>query len=151
MKLKTELRYSRIYNRLFDKDFSWEKIINLRKDCEKFEKLYNENIENLLRLIEKNHLKYWKYDKIPIYIVNEKFPFSFSDPLTLKYHKNPRQMFVVLSHELLHNNLGKKKFKNKKELHIYMEPILNSIIKEMPINLNKELDILNKKIFANRK
>ena len=143
---KTEIRCSWIYNKLFEKEFSKKDYFKLIKDSEKFEKLYNKNIKKILQLIEKYHSKKWKRSFIPIYIVR-KAPYSFSDPLTLIYRKDEKYMLVVLAHELLHNNsFGKKKFKDRKNLHIYMEPILNKIIKELPINLTKELNLFNEKI-----
>lgn len=148
MNPKTEIRYSRIYNRLFDKNFSKKDYFELIKDSEKFEGLYKRYTKKILQLIEKYHYKSWKGDFIPIYIVKD-FPHSFSDPLTLKYNKKEKMMLVILAHELLHNNsFGKKKFKNSKDLHKYMEPILNKIISDLPINLSEELKIFNKKTMA---
>ncbi len=139
---KTELRYSGIYNLLFDKSFSRKSFLKLKKDCAEFKELYRKYISKILKLIEKHHSKNWKYKFIPIYIVKN-LRHSFSDPLTLRYRKNAKRLLVVLAHELLHNNMGKKKFKNRRELHLYMEPILNKIISEIPINLRRELNLFN--------
>lgn len=145
MKPKTELRYSRVYNKLFNEKFSRDNFIKLKQDCEKFEMLYNKYIHQILRLIEKHHKKEWSHQFIPIYIVKDS-PNCFSDPLTLKYYENEKMMLVLLAHELLHNNFaGKWKFENPEELHKYMEPILNKVILELDINLKKELEIMNKK------
>jgi len=145
MKTKTELRYSIVYNKMFNEKFSREDLIKLKQDSEKFEKLYNKYIDQILELIEKYHKKEWNYEVIPIYIVKDA-PNCFSDPLTLKYYKNEKMMLVLLAHELLHNNFtGKWKFKSSEELHKYMEPILNKIILDLDLDLKKELEIINKK------
>ena len=143
---KTEIRCSLIYNRLFNKKFSKKDYFKLIKDSEKFEKLYNKHIKKILQLIEKYHSKKWKRDFIPIYIVKEA-PYSFSDPLTLIYKKDEKYMLVVLAHELLHNNsFGKKKIKDRKNLHIYMEPINNKVVESLNIDLKKELYLFNERI-----
>jgi len=142
---KTLIRYSRIYNKVFDTNFSKKDFLKLKKDCTKFEKLYLKYVKKILQLIEKHHNKTWKRNFILIYIV-KKAPHSFSDPLTLRYFGNPKMMLVVLAHELLHNNsFGKRKFRGSFELHKYMEPILNKIIRDLPLDLDKELEILNEK------
>ncbi len=142
---KTEIRYSMVYNRMFDKNFSLKDLIKLRGNCKKFGELFNKNIDKILKLTEKNHKKEWQYNFIPIYIVKEA-PYCFSDPLTLKYYSNEKMMLVCLAHELLHNNFaGKWKFKDSEELHKYMEPLLNKIISELNINLKQELNQFNKK------
>ncbi len=142
---KTQLRYSRIYNHLFDEKFSKKDFVKLKKDSLKFAKLYEKNISEMLRLIEEHHSKQWKYKFIPIYLVSNASA-SFSDPLTItfKYNRNEKYLLIVLAHELLHNNMGKKKFKNPKELHIYMEPILNKIILGISIDLKEDLGFFNK-------
>ena len=66
---KTEIRYSIVYNKMFDKNFSLKDLIKLRKYCKKFEELFNKNIDKILKLTEKNHKKEWQYHFIPIYIV----------------------------------------------------------------------------------
>lgn len=142
---KTKIRFSWIYNIIFNSNFSKEEFFKLKKDCIKFEKFYCKHIKEILKLMEKHHSKDWKYKFIPIYIVKDS-PSSFSDPLTLKYRKNEKYLLIVLAHELLHNNMGKKKFKSRKELHIYMELILDKIILGMSVNLKKELGLFNKKI-----
>lgn len=143
---KTVLRYSIIYNKLFDNSFTNKKFEKLKKDFRKFEKLYNKYILGILKLIEKHHSKKWRFKFIPIYLVNNKFPMSFSNPLTIKYRKSEKYLLIVLAHELLHNNLIGLRFKNPKECHVFMEPILNKIISELPINLSKELNLFNKRI-----
>jgi len=147
MILKTEIRYSWIYNKRFNKDFTKQDWLNLQKKCKKFEILYKKHIKQILKLIEKYHSKSWKYDFIPIYVVEGRL-ISFSDPLTLKYRENEKTMLLVLAHELLHNNIIKK-FKGPRELHMYMEPILNKIIRDLPLDLEENLKKLNERIREN--
>ena len=59
--------------------------------------------------------------------------------------ENEKTMLLVLAHELLHHNIIKK-FKGPRELHMYMEPILNKIIKDLPLDLKENLKKLNEKI-----
>ena len=141
---KTEIRYSYIYNRVFDSKFLREDVFKLRKNCEGFEMLYSRHIEDILKSIENHHLKEWSYGIIPIYIVR-KAEFNFSDPLTLKYIYNEKRMLVVLAHELLHNNMARGKFRDSKELHAYMEAILDKVILDLDIDLRKELKEFNLK------
>jgi hypothetical protein len=146
MKPKTEIRYSMPYNRMLA-GFTINDLIKLKEDSKSFVKLYKKYINKILKLIEKYHSKKWKSTFIPIYIVSDKVKSSFSDPLTITYRGHDNFSLVALAHELLHNNIIKK-FKNPRELHKYMEPILNKVILELPINLSKELDIFNKKTMA---
>ncbi|MEM4703079.1 MAG: hypothetical protein QXP53_01180 [Candidatus Pacearchaeota archaeon] len=141
---KTELRYSLIYNIQFNQDFDKKDLSDLKNKCKNFEKLYTKYIKKLLQKIEKYSGK-WKREYIPIYIVesNQK---SFSDPLTLKFHQDANLMFVTLAHELLHNNL-KIKWSTRKELHQFMEPLLNKIVIELNKNFESALDELNNIIY----
>ncbi len=59
---KIEIRYSNIYNRIFNKNFSREDMIKLKENCKKFEELYKKYIKKILSLIEKYHMKQWKYN-----------------------------------------------------------------------------------------
>jgi len=144
---KTELRYSWIYNKQFNPDFNIKDQKKLKRDCKKFENLYNKYLLRILNLIEKYHSKEWKYTFIPIYIISNKNPINFSDPLTIRYKKNEKYMLIVLIHELLHNNsFGQRKFEDSRQLHIYMEPILNKIVKGLlPFDLSEELELFNQR------
>ena len=143
---KTELRYSWKYCKNLNSEISKREFLKLKRDNQKFEKLYNKHIKQILKLIEKYHGKQWIYRFIPIYIVL-KAPSSRSDPLTLNYKKNEKFQLIILIHELLHNNMKNmyKKFKNSEESHKYMESIVNKITRDLPINLKKELNLFNKK------
>ena len=137
-----------IYNKMFNKEFSRKDIWKLKENCKDFEELHKKYIHKILNMIEKCHRKKWNYQFIPIYIV-DRVPNCFSDPLTIKYFKNPKMMLVLLAHELLHNNfVGKWDFKDSEELHKYMEPILNKVIRDLGINLKEELKIFNEKTMA---
>jgi hypothetical protein len=134
--VKTVLRYSWIYNKQFNPEYTKEDLKKLKEKCWRFERLYEEKIEKILKLIEKETGE-WERKFIPIYIIeNHK---SFSDPLTLKYRNDEKLMIVVLIHELLHNNV-KKRFKDSKSLHHYMKPILRRIITKLDENLIPTLE-----------
>ena len=142
---ETEIRYSFIYNVFLNQEFTREDLVTLKEKCRKFEALYNKYSKILLKSMEKHGFK-WKRAYIPIYIVKNA-RISFSDPLTLRFEDNQKMMLVVLSHELLHNNIFRnRKFKSRKELHMFMEPLLEKILSELPINLNKELSLFNQRI-----
>ena len=53
---KTELRYSMVYNRIFDPKFNMDDFIKLREDCKKFEELYNKYINKIFRDIFTDYL-----------------------------------------------------------------------------------------------
>lgn len=137
---KTELRYSRIYNQILTPKFKRKDFYGLKRKFSRFEQLYKTHIKEILKLIEKYGNR-WRRQYIPIYLVDKAFC-SFSDPLTLKYRKNEKYLLVVLSHELLHNNLIGS-WKNVRDLHEHMEPILDKVVSNLSINLDKELKRFN--------
>jgi uncharacterized protein YqkB len=141
---ETELRYSFIYNKQFNPDFTMQDTLHFKKKCAKFEELYIKHIKDILQLIEKHSGDNWKRKYIAIYIISERGR-SFSDPLTIRYNENEKYMLVTLAHELLHNNMNKK-FPSQKEIHAYMEPILNKVIVNLPMDLSKELNELNERL-----
>lgn len=130
MNPKTEIRYSFIYNRTFNPEISLEEFKKLKKDSQPLVKLFLKYKEAILESIAK-HNEEWKRKYIPIYIVKAKIK-SFSDPLTLKYRDNHELMFLVLIHELIHNNITKK-FKDSKSIHFYLDKIFNQVIKELKL------------------
>lgn len=138
---KTFLDYSWIYNqflgKLSGKEFNEKDLAKLKKKFAKFEKLYYEKIEKILELIEK-HNEPWQKKAIRIYPVNEDIPYSFSNPLTLKYNKSEKYLLAVLIHELIHNNFSKKRFPNRKETHKHIAKVMEKICLELGLNLEKE-------------
>jgi len=115
--MKTEIRYSWIYDVLLNKhDFGFplEEYKGLQEKCKPFEELYKKYIRKIIKLIEgETKRKEWAYKFIPIYIVkvkpeNEDNKWKgFADPLTLKYIEDstPERMLKTLIHELIHLNL----------------------------------------------
>lgn len=139
---KTELRYSRNYISKWISGFSYNDLEKLKNSCRRFENIYDNNIKEILKLIKKYSGDEWDRKYIPIYIVRRRN--SFSDPLTLRYKKNPKFMLVILIHELLHCNLkNQRDFKNGKDLHSFMEGIVKKVIKKLNINLNEEESEMN--------
>jgi len=142
--LKTELRYSWVYNNFLNKgNFKIKELFKLKKDSRDFEILYKKNIKKIIKLIEKYAKnKKWQHKFIPIYIIKNKFPMrSFSDPLTLKY-RNSIGMLIVLIHELIHNNFSfKKQIKRNYEKN---EKLVNFITKKICLDL--KLDLKNSPI-----
>lgn len=140
---KTELVYSWIYNHHFNKDFTPESLKELKLKFQKFEELYYQNIEKILKLIEKYNSP-WRKEFIPIYLVEKTLSTSFSDPLTLKYYPSEKELLAVLIHELIHNNLTKR-YPNRKELHEYIAKVMEKVCSELEIDLEKERKDLEKR------
>jgi hypothetical protein len=126
---KTVIRYSWIYNKQFNPGFSHQDLDDLKQNCKEFERMYLSNIEKILGLIEMETGP-WELKFIPIYIVKN-HP-SFSDPLTLQYHKDIKGMVKTLIHELVHNNV-KLKFESSEKLHNHMNPIIEKVFNTLPL------------------
>lgn len=137
----TKLNYSWMYNSVYIQDFKKEDINKLKNKCKSFEKLYQKHINEILKLIEK-HFQKWEQKHIVIYLI-EKGP-VFSDPLTIRYEKDPRIMLIRLLHELIHNNIHKKKFKNDYFLHAYMDKKTKLILDNLSIDLHPQFWVLEK-------
>ena len=48
---KVEIRYSWIYNKQLNRDFTKQDLFDLREKCKKFEKLYNKYIRTILIIL----------------------------------------------------------------------------------------------------
>jgi hypothetical protein len=138
---KTELKYSWMYNSVYIKDFKKENINRLKDSCKSFEGIYKKHNKEILKLIEK-HFQKWKQEYIPIYLI-EKGP-VFSDPITIRYEEEAKIMLIRVLHELIHNNIQKKKFKNDYLLHAYMDKKTKLILDELSIDLNSQFWVLEK-------
>jgi hypothetical protein len=101
---ETPIVMSTPLNRLFLPDFGREDARALKKDTEGFWILCKQSISRDVRLIPRFTGFFWQKTFIPIYIVRD-CRNSISNPLILKYHENPSFMYVILLHELAHNNL----------------------------------------------
>lgn len=127
---KTEIIYSWIYNREWNRDktvkVSNELFSKLKEDCKEFERLYRKHISKILKLIPSHTKKEWKKEHIPIYIVNKKGS-SFHSPLTLKFHKDAKRMFFVFLHELIHNNIDNHGFKAEDKINKLSEKIMKKL------------------------
>ncbi len=130
MNPKIEIRYSLIYNRTFNPEISLKEFKKLKKDSQFLVKIFLKYKEAILESIARNNEE-WKREYIPIYIVKAKIK-SFSDPLTLKYRENHKLMFLILIHELIHNNITKK-FKDSKSVHFFLDKIFNKVIKDLKL------------------
>jgi len=128
---KTEIRYSFIYNKRLNENISSGDFRDIKKRFEKFVRLYSQNINNILELIEKN-CNPWSREYIPIYLVDAKIK-SFSDPLTLVIKDDEKFMFLLLIHELIHNNLTKK-YKNPSDSHKVVEVVFDKVIEELSLD-----------------
>ena len=129
MKPKTEIRCSIIYETILkhgniNNAFSSEEYQRLEKKTEPFKKLYKKYINKIISLIEKNtKSKRWKYQFIPIYIVDidlekcyvkdkgKKITWKgFGDPVTIILGPE-KSMLHTLIHELIHLNIDLEKQK----------------------------------------
>jgi len=136
---KTELKYSWMYNSLFNPKFDEGKIKKLKSKCKKFEHLYKKNINFILKIIQENLLN-WKEEYIPIFIIEKGS--VFFEPLTIRYEENSKIMLIRLFHELIHINIKEKKFKNHYLLHKYMDKKMIPLLSKIPTNLTNEVYIL---------
>ena len=122
--MKTELRYSIIHEIVLEhgeinRAFKLKEYEKLKNKSEKFEKLYIKHIKKIIKLIEKEigHNK-WRYDFMPIYIVNldlkncytknknKKYNWKgYGDPITILI-RHEKVMLFTLIHELVHNILS---------------------------------------------
>jgi hypothetical protein len=129
---QTELVYSYPLNRLFIKDFSYSDLTTLKRLAKEFEKIYERNILRDLELIPKFTGFNWEKTYIPIYIVKS-CPESISHPLILRYLENPVLMYVLLIHELVHNNIaGKIRVTNRDKLEAYVNAVVKEVLKQSP-------------------
>jgi hypothetical protein len=138
---KTELRYSWMYNSVYIQEFKKEDINRLKIKCKSFERLYNRHIVEILELIER-HFQKWEQENLIIYLI-EKGP-VFGDPITIRYEEEPKIMLIRLLHELIHNNIHKKKFRNDYFLHAYMDKKTKLILEELSIDLHHQFWVLEK-------
>lgn len=127
---KIDVRFSFIYNKKFNPDFTVSDIFKLKKDSRSFVELINKYIKDILNLIESNN-EPWEREYIPIYIVSGKIK-SFSDPLTIKYRNNPKLLLLILIHELIHNNLTKK-YKNSSDVHKAIDKIYRKVVEDLDL------------------
>ncbi len=128
---KTEIRFSFIYAKKFNPDFTLQDFSELKENCKDFLKAYEENIKKILELISTNNTP-WIREYIPIYIVSGKIK-SFSDPLTLNYKENHKLLLLIMIHELIHNNLIKK-YKNTIELHKEIDKIYQKVLNDLKLS-----------------
>lgn len=104
---KTELVWSNVYMGILDKQVTSEDIEELKEKCAEFMGLYEKHIKKIMAAIPKYSGFGWEEygnEYIPIYIV-PKVKYSFSCPLTIAYKEDQNFMFVLLLHELMHNNM----------------------------------------------
>lgn len=138
---KTELKYSWMYNSVYIKNFKEKDIKQLKEKCKSFESLYGKHINEILKLIEK-YFKKWDQKLINVYLISNG-P-VFSDPLTIRYEDDPKIMLIRLLHELIHNNIHKKKFKNSYLLHKYMDKKTKLILDDLSIDLHAQFWVLER-------
>ncbi len=111
---KTEIIYSWIYNKQWNKDLPPADFLNLYKKIEnigksKFEPLYKKYINKILNLIPKFTGYKWEESYIGIYLVKKQEVSSFSVPLTLYVCDDVSFMLTSLIHELIHLNFYPRK------------------------------------------
>jgi hypothetical protein len=127
---KTELTYSLPLNRLFLREFDHKDLTSLRTETKTFREIYEQNVPKDLRLIQRFTGFPWTKSFIPIYIVRS-CPESISDPLVLRYFKNPLFMYVLLIHELVHVNLQGNNIKlDRGKLEIYVNAVVSEVLKQ---------------------
>lgn len=141
MKPKVELKYSWMYNSLFNQDFKKGDINNLKAKCKQFEILYKKNIVQILNIIKKIFGK-WREEYIPVFIIERGS--IFCDPITIRYEENPKIMLIRLFHELLHVKIKDKKFKNEYNMHKWMDEKMIPLLNKIPTDLTSEVHVLER-------
>lgn len=141
MRPKIQLRYSWMYNRLFNPNFKKDNLAQLKNKCKGFEKIYAKNINKILEIIENNFFL-WKEEYIPVFIIDSGS--VFYDPITIRYDRNPKIMLIRLFHELIHLNIKNKKFKNEYYMHKWMDERMMPLLDKIPTNLADEVHVLNR-------
>lgn len=136
-----ELKYSWMYNSLFNPNFDKKDIANLKEKCKNFEKIYKKNIYQILRIIEKEFFN-WKERYIQIFIIEKGS--IFCDPITIRYEANPNEMLLRVFHELVHVNIKNKKFKDEYEMHKWMDKKMSPLLNKIPTDLTGQVHILER-------
>lgn len=127
---KINFRFSFIYNKIFEADFSLQDFKRLKEKSRPFINLVEEHLRNILVLIEKYNNS-WMKEYIPVYIISGGTK-SFSDPLTLRYREDHKLLLLIFIHELIHNNLSKK-YKNSIEIHKVIDKIHENVVDELKL------------------
>jgi len=130
-----KLKYSWIYCREFKKKVDLDR---LKDNTGEFRELFEKYKNKIIKLIEKHSKK--KLNKnLNVYIVERDKGSSFHAPLTLKFHKNNKLMFVIFIHELVHHVVDES-FGGRREYNV--NKIVRKVIKELDIDLEKEFKII---------
>lgn len=145
-----ELMYNYEYaKRLYrgDENFEdvWRRIFGLGAD---FEKIFEEYIEHVLKVIEKYSGFSWgEYaeENFPVYFAAADS--SFTHPLTLVVSEDPEVMLYDLIYHLAHRNMFFG-FKTEELRHECLSSVTNHILKDLKLKeLDEEnLDLHNKTI-----
>ena len=113
---------------MFNESLTPSEFIESKNEIQEFSNLYNKYTKKILQTIEDNNNP-WQREFISIYIVFGKIR-SFSDPLTIKYRKDPKLMILILIHELIHNNI-RKRYKNPSLAHKKINMIFEKVLTDM--------------------
>ena len=141
--VKTVIRYSKIYNFCFLRDYDVKELNKqwqLVQDCGKmFEPIHKKYIAKILKLIPKYTGVQWgKYcdEFIPIYIMSLYGP-GFHQPLTLRIRKDPYLMLSMLIHELVHNNFPPTQYAKRMDSENCTDSVTFKILDELGIKDEK--------------
>lgn len=140
--MELEFVYSEVYFRNLNKYRSisrnWKQVKELGK---KFEKKYQPEINQIVRIIPKITGKPWRRKIIEVYPVDWDGT-SFSQPLTLKVRDNLLLMLVILTHELLHDFYRDEIDIEKAEERINED--VKSVFEKLELDAEKQLEALHR-------
>ncbi|MDO8508521.1 MAG: hypothetical protein Q7S27_02435 [Nanoarchaeota archaeon] len=138
--MKLNFVFSEIYNKNLNRfnpiEDSWDKIKNRG---EKFVEEYEQKCYEIINLIPKITKRSWNKLELNVYFVSWNGP-NFSNPLTLRVRKDMLLMFVVLTHELIHNIMPEKG--PSQELENEINNYVEEIFKELKINISDQIKIV---------
>lgn len=137
--MKLAFIYSRVYFNSLNKyskcSRSWEEVVKIGR---KFEAKYKSEINKIIKIIPEVVGKPWKKEIIEVYLVDWKGP-SFSHPLTLKVRDDLLLMWVILTHELLHDF-----YKNEQADEEKINKDVKKVFEKLKINAKEQIEILKR-------
>jgi hypothetical protein len=140
--MKLDFVYSSVYFRNLNKyhpiERSWEDVLRIGKQ---FEKEYELELNNMLKIIPEVMNASWKRDFTQVYFMDWAGP-SFSHPLTLKVREDTLLMLVILIHELLHQFYTENFNLDKHRIEEEIDSKVKEVLERLGISAEEQLKTL---------